>query len=75
MGSWLLRCFTQCQLAPDGVGTRNWVYEEKVQDFSSLAWTSLSLKSHVPFLLAQGSHQPAPLTEARSIMSAAVQKR
>lgn len=33
-----------------GTGLRR----EKGQDFSSLAWISLSLKSHIPFPLAQG---------------------
>lgn len=57
-----------CQLAPSGTGTQNQACEEKVQDISSLARNSLSVKSHVPFLLSQeeGSQQPAHLTQTRS---------
>lgn len=45
-----------CPVFSGGQQDKNsdWTYEEKVRDFNSLAWISLSLKSHVPFLLAQG---------------------
>lgn len=70
-----------CQLAPSGTGTQNRACEEKVQDISSLARNSLSVKSHVPFLLSQGGGITAACTSYPDSqrwahpMTAALQRR
>lgn len=49
LASWLPQCPAQCQPAPQG-----WAYKDKLWYFSSLAWISLSPRSHLhlPFFRA-----------------------